>query len=452
MADIEKEAGISGIEHSIADLSSPTGPWGKVDGELPLPDSRLCGPGCMVAAAFIGPGTIVSCIKAGAGFGVNLLWVMTFAVIMAFVLQDMVGRTGLVTCHSLTDIFSRLQIPDALKTVLRLMICLGIGVAGTLFEGGNMAGAAVGMANLLGQPGWEAACTLVVGLLVIIIIKGGGIQVAQNLMAAVVGSLSIVFMMCAVLSRPSLSEVVTGFFRPRLPEGSITTAVSLIGTTIVCYNIFLQGNLEAKRSRAVRDQYRVEEATVWQQIRAMRLDTGSSMILGGVISSSVIVTAAGTFKDVEVPGTIPEMAVAMEPILGQIGVRIFYIGCLGAGLSSAITAPLAVQMTISDIFGWNDPVHATKSAAICFGIVVIGTAIPFTNAVLGVNATALITVAQVFNAMLLPLVASLLVYIAAQERFLLSFKSSVFLTILGTGSTIITFVLSGITMRNILFS
>merc|ERR1719330_2057843 len=93
----------------------------------PVAGRRLCGPGCVVAAAFIGPGTVVSCVTAGANFSVSLLWCVTFSALSAFFLQEMSARIGLVTGKGLPAAFEHLRLPGVFQTLLRVLVCLGIG-------------------------------------------------------------------------------------------------------------------------------------------------------------------------------------------------------------------------------------------------------------------------------------------------------------------------------------
>ena len=60
-----------------------------------LRDVRL-GPGVVVAAAFIGPGTITTATVAGVDYGLALVWALVFAVVATLVLQEMSVRLGLV--------------------------------------------------------------------------------------------------------------------------------------------------------------------------------------------------------------------------------------------------------------------------------------------------------------------------------------------------------------------
>ena len=68
------------------------------------------GPGALVAAAFIGPGTVTACTLAGANYGYTLLWALLFATLATVILQEMSARLGLVTQkglgENLIDLFS----------------------------------------------------------------------------------------------------------------------------------------------------------------------------------------------------------------------------------------------------------------------------------------------------------------------------------------------------------
>ncbi|MEM9232637.1 MAG: divalent metal cation transporter [Pseudomonadota bacterium] len=52
------------------------------------------GPGALVAAAFIGPGTVTTATLAGANFGFTLVWALVFATLSTTLLQDMAARLG----------------------------------------------------------------------------------------------------------------------------------------------------------------------------------------------------------------------------------------------------------------------------------------------------------------------------------------------------------------------
>ena len=53
---------------------------------------KSVGPGALVTAAFIGPGTVTVCTLAGARFGYSLLWALLFATIATIIFQ--IGRAS----------------------------------------------------------------------------------------------------------------------------------------------------------------------------------------------------------------------------------------------------------------------------------------------------------------------------------------------------------------------
>jgi Mn2+/Fe2+ NRAMP family transporter len=65
------------------------------------------GPGAMVAAAFIGPGTVVTAITAGAEMGAALLWAVAFSVVATVVLQELALRTALAADADLAQLIHR---------------------------------------------------------------------------------------------------------------------------------------------------------------------------------------------------------------------------------------------------------------------------------------------------------------------------------------------------------
>ena len=62
------------------------------------------GPGTLVAAAFIGPGTVTLCTLAGVNFGFNLLWAMLLSIIATSILQEMAARLGIISQKGLSEV------------------------------------------------------------------------------------------------------------------------------------------------------------------------------------------------------------------------------------------------------------------------------------------------------------------------------------------------------------
>ena len=62
------------------------------------------GPGPLVAAAFIGPGTVTICSIAGLEFGYSLLWALSLSIFSTIILQEMASRLGIVSRKGLSNI------------------------------------------------------------------------------------------------------------------------------------------------------------------------------------------------------------------------------------------------------------------------------------------------------------------------------------------------------------
>ena len=94
---------------------------------IPSPKSKWrLGPGLLVTAAFIGPGTVTTASRAGAQFGFALLWTLVFATCATIVLQEMAARLGIVARVGLTQAI-RNSIADATARKLALtLVLLGI--------------------------------------------------------------------------------------------------------------------------------------------------------------------------------------------------------------------------------------------------------------------------------------------------------------------------------------
>ena len=76
----------------------------------------------VIAAAFIGPGTVTTCARAGSDFGFALAWALLFSTVACIVLQEAAGRITVLTGHELgTAIRQRYAAPARLGWVPALL-------------------------------------------------------------------------------------------------------------------------------------------------------------------------------------------------------------------------------------------------------------------------------------------------------------------------------------------
>lgn len=354
------------------------------------------GPGVIIAAAFIGPGTVTTATLAGANFGVSLLWALAFATLATIVLQEMSARLGLVTGAGLGTALKAVRGPPWIGVTLA---GLGVGavVSGAVaFQAGNLTGAGLGLTGAFGHTprfwallgaGFAAA-----------LLWTGRYQLVERTLAVCVAVMGIVFLATAVMIAPSVPELLRGIAVPRVPPEATFTVIGLIGTTIVPYNLFLHAATVRERWDGADD------------LPAVRRDLIIAIVAGGIVSGAVVVTASAALGGAHVTSA-SEMAQQLEPLLGPGASWAFAVGFAAAGLSSAITAPLAAAYATIDVMGHRRNVRSLTARGIWGGTVAIGAVV----AVIGFRPVPLILFAQVINGLILPLVAAVLL-IAMNDR------------------------------------
>jgi NRAMP (natural resistance-associated macrophage protein)-like metal ion transporter len=228
-----------------------------------------------------------------------------------------------------------------------------------------------------------------------------------------VALMSTVFLLTAFLVRPDIAAVFKGLLWPTFPDGSLLTIVALIGTTVVPYNLFLH-------SATVKEKWK--GLPVGRAIRESRLDTLGSVSLGGVLTMTIIATAASAFyaRGITI-GNASTMAEQLQPLLGGHARTLFAVGLLAAGITSAITAPLAGAFAIAGVLGWTVDLKNRRFKSVWASILGVGTVLAATD----VRPVAAILFAQATNGFLLPVVALFLLIAMNRSDVLGSYRNGV---------------------------
>ncbi|OYW83515.1 MAG: manganese transporter, partial [Hyphomonas sp. 32-62-5] len=338
------------------------------------------GPGALVAAAFIGPGTVTACTLAGANFGFALVWALVFATLATIILQEMTVRLGILGGAGLGEALVAPGTPAALKWGAIVLVLAALALGNAAYEAGNITGGALGLRAILGEgESVQRIAALATGLIAALVLLLGRYKTLERFLIGLVILMSLAFAASLVLVRPDLGAMLGGL-RPQLPDGSLLTAMALIGTTIVPYNLFLH-------AAAVRERWKENTEG---GLAAAIADTRVSVGLGGLISILVLSTAAASlFGAGLVISSGADMASALEPAYGPAARILVGAGLCAAGLSSAITAPLATAYAVCEVMG------RPKSGWLFKGIALTVVAIGLGVALLGIRPIELILVAQV---------------------------------------------------------
>jgi Mn2+/Fe2+ NRAMP family transporter len=216
-----------------------------------------------------------------------------------------------------------------------------------------------------------------------------------------------------------------GLFIPSFPDDSLFKILGLIGTTVVPYNIFLHANLVNEKWNGV------------EGLASAKKDLYISVILGGVISLCIIICGAAVSQKSGVALDFAELAKGLEPLMGDYSLKFLGVGLLAAGLSSAITAPLAAAYVARDCFSWKNEKGDFKFISVWLVILIIGIVVSST----GYRPTEIIQFAQVANGILLPVIVIVLIYLANQKSIMKGNENSLRQNIFAFGIGIISIVL-----------
>ena len=153
---------------------------------------------------------------------------------------------------------------------------------------------------------------------------------------------------------------------------------------------------------------------------------------------SILIAAAVGFSagHSEVNGRL-DLASQLTPVLGEWSRGFIAFGFLAAGLSSSVTAPLAASFATSEVFGWKNDLTGKNFRAVWIFVLLSG--LVFSS--LGIKPTVLILFSQVANALLLPIVASFLVWIINDRQIMGNHANTRTTNVLALGVILITVLL-----------
>ena len=377
------------------------------------------GPGPLIAAAFIGPGTVTMCTVAGVGFGYALLWAMLLSVLATIVLQEMAARLGIITQKGLSEIIkSEIQNP-IFRSLAVVLILSAIVIGNAAYEAGNISGGVLGLETITGNPYIKIAdfsfnlLSVIIGVIAFILLYIGNYKVLEKVLVSLVVLMSLAFLITAIITKPNVSDIVRGAFIPQFPKDSLLIVIGLIGTTVVPYNLFLHVSLVKEKWHHVSD------------LKFARKDTIIAVVLGGLVSMCIIVSAAAIqSQDVS---NAADLAKGLEPLFGSFSKYFLAIGLFAAGITSAITAPLAAAYVATGCLGWESNMRSKKFRSVWMFILILG--VVFSS--LGIKSIDIIKFAQVANGILLPLIAGFLIWIMNKGSVLGIYKNNVKQNIVG---------------------
>ena len=370
------------------------------------------GPGPLIAAAFIGPGTVTLCTLAGVKFGMSLLWTLLIAVLASITLQSMAVKIGIIGKKSITEALKDEISNPVIKYIIITLIFMTILIGNTAYEAGNISGAVMGLETLFGQIKIDFKDfslnihAIIIGLLAGALLWIGKYRIIERCLIGLVIIMSIAFLFTAIATRPSLLSILSGLLSFKAPAGSLLTIIGLVGTTIVPYNLFLHAELVKEKWNDKGD------------LKFALKDLIIALGLGGLISLSIVITAS-SIKATDI-NTVGDLALGLESVFGTFSRQFLAIGLFAAGITSTITAPLAAAYVVCGCFGLSTNLQSNYFKFIWLSIILFGVFFSAT----GLKLITIIQFAQITNGVLLPIMVGLLLWMVNKSSLLGNFKNN----------------------------
>ena len=379
------------------------------------------GPGLIITSAFIGPGTVTLCSLSGIEFGYSLIWCVIFSILATCYLQELSSRLGIISRKGLGDVLKANK-NQLIKNSSYLLIVLSLFIGNIAYESGNISGTVMGLETFLGSGIIDNSSAsvniypILIGIILVGIILVGSYNVFEKLLIGLVFIMSITFIITAILSKPSLGDLISGL-KPSVNETNYLYVIGLIGTTVVPYNLFLHSYLAKQK---------------WKKIEDYKLsipDTIISILIGGIISISIIITAASNnhlINGSSIKNAI-DLGSQLTPYLGNFSKYFISIGLFSAGITSSITAPIATSYALSGIFNYKAEWKDKKFKTVAIVIILFGVLFSSIN----YNPIIIIKLAQFINGLFLPLISVFLLWAINQKEIMGNYVNSISYNLLG---------------------
>ena len=376
-------------------------------------------PGIFLLGFNIGTGSVTAMAKAGADYGMSLLWTIVASCLCTFFMVNQYGRYTLITGETALEAFRKHIHP-----------WVGIFFIAALTAG--VCGSVMGVMGIVAEICHEWSKSLIEGgispiyfasffvTLVYFIFWNGRTQFFERSLAVIVAIMAACFLINFFLMMPPPLEIIKGLIPsiPKVPgdsgssgtsgNGAYLVIASMVGTTVFSGLFIIRTTL-------------VKEAG-WTLVdyKKQRNDAAFSVILMLIISAAIMAAAAGTLH-VEGVGLskASQMVALLEPLAGPLAASIFAFGLIAAGVSSQIPNVLMLPWLLCDYTGAERNMTLGRYRILVLLISLLGLVVPIFEA----RPVVVMIVSQAFNAVILPVTVACIFYLSNRKDLMQSYRN-----------------------------
>ena len=343
------------------------------------------GPAFIASVAYIDPGNFATNIQGGARYGYTLLWVIVASNLMAMLVQALSAKLGIATGLNLAE--------QCRRHFSRPVVLVMWGIMEVVAMATDLAeflGAAVGFNLLFGLPLWIAGILTALATFLILGLERYGFRPVEAVITALVGIVSVSYVIETVLDRPNWGNVLYHTVVPQFSGAeSVLLATGIVGATVMPHAIYLHSALTQGRI-VVRDPGQLKRLFRYEMV-----DVIVAMGLASLVNMGMMIMAASTFfrHGLTEVGSLETAHRTLEPLLGRGSSWIFAVSLLASGLSSSAVGTMAGQVMMQGFLKRQIPVWIRRLVTIIPSLVVIS---------LGLDPTRTLVISQVFLSFGLP--------------------------------------------------
>ncbi|MFK0403164.1 Nramp family divalent metal transporter [Microbacterium sp. NPDC090225] len=399
----------------------------------------LLGPALVAGVAYLDPGNVASNMTAGAQYGYLLVWVVVAGNVMAWLIQYLSAKLGVVTGQSLPEVLgSRLR-----NRWARRSYWLQAELVAMATDLAEIIGGAVALNLLFNVPLLLGGfITGAVSMILLTVQNRRGARPFEFVIIALMAIITIGFVAGVFVAPPDPAGVVGGLVPRFEGTGSVLLAASILGATIMPHAIYAHSALSRDRfganprlapADAATEAARTEPSRIRRLLTATRWDVTIAMVIAGSVNLGILLLAAANLAGVEGTDSLEGAHAALAAGLGPVVATFFAVGLLASGLASTSVGAYAGAEIMHGLLHVRIPLLLRRLITLIPALVILG---------LGVDPTLALVLSQVVLSFGIPFALIPLVALTAQKRTLGVWANRLWTTLAGVVASVLLIALN----------
>ncbi|SIR99481.1 Nramp family divalent metal transporter [Microbacterium sp. RURRCA19A] len=415
----------------------PKNPDATIPRRAPGRATWLLGPAMVAGVAYLDPGNVASNMTAGAVFGYLLVWVVVLGNVMAWLIQYLSAKLGIVTGESLPQLLGRrIHRPWARRAywLQAELVAMATDVA-------EVIGGAVALDLLFGIPLlWGGAITGVVSIALLMVQSRRGARAFETVVIGLLIIIAVGFTAGLFFAPPDPAAVVGGLV-PRFDGAtSVLLAASILGATIMPHAIYAHSALSRDRfapagPTGAADLEAARGVSTPRLLRATRWDVTIALAVAGTVNLAILLLAAANLTGVEGTDSLEGAYAALRDGLGPIVATFFAVGLLASGLASTSVGAYAGAEIMHGLLRVRVPLLARRLVTLIPALLILGA---------GIDPTLALVLSQVVLSFGIPFALIPLVALTARREVLGEYRNRTLTTVAGVAASVFLVALNAV--------